>query len=103
MCQRIGTNRSSEASGADLDELREEARKAGILARHRGSPLRSNRVVIPTAASGRIQGASREKKCRYYGKSSARRVCEVALLGAAVRCTMARSTGSFGPLCFEPG
>jgi len=34
MRYRIGTNRSGEASGADLNELHEEARKAGILARH---------------------------------------------------------------------
>src|SRR5690348_14611157 len=47
--------------GADLDELYEETREVGILARH-GNPPPKEPWGIPTATSGRIQGASREEK-----------------------------------------
>src|SRR5262245_18734136 len=54
MRQQIGANRTSEAGGADLDELHEKAREVGNLARHR-TPFRRNPWRIPTAGGGEFR------------------------------------------------
>src|SRR5215813_10039726 len=60
MREQIGANRAREAGRADLDELHEEAREVGILARHE-MPLRRNRCKIPTAASGEFRARAARK------------------------------------------
>src|SRR5262249_8991506 len=60
MRQQIGADRTSEAGGADLDELHEKAREVGNLARH-GTPLRRNPGRIPTAAGGEFRAPAARK------------------------------------------
>src|SRR5262249_7108496 len=61
MREQIGANRAREAGSADLDELHEETREVGILARHEMPPPKEP-MENSKGRPGRIQGASREKK-----------------------------------------